>query len=195
MLLEAVDETTVSPVDRSTVQAARRADPSWPSPTDRLEYSEDDTLQDLIECSCTFKPHVLDLGTGPSAACSSGSAALLHVNRGNFKFHLSRPHVIGLCCACRFGKAQEWMRSEHTRSCGYEIYQIRHRLFIVARARYAHAQVRLAIDAHISVLSVGVSVPINRNISVECPTNQLEGVIKSITGAVGDIGSAISRII
>ncbi|PWN25995.1 hypothetical protein BDZ90DRAFT_261773 [Jaminaea rosea] len=55
--------------------------------------------------------------------------------------------------------------------------------------------VRLAIDAHISVLSIGVSVPVNRNISVECPTNQLADVIKSITGAVGDIGSAVQSIL
>ncbi|CAO1625421.1 unnamed protein product [Sympodiomycopsis kandeliae] len=46
-------------------------------------------------------------------------------------------------------------------------------------------KVLLEIDAKISILSVGISIPISQNISIDCPTAALQKVIGSLSGGSG----------
>lgn len=51
-------------------------------------------------------------------------------------------------------------------------------------------KVLLEVDARISILSVGVSVPVSKNISIECPTSALQSVLGSLTGGSSGGSSA-----
>ncbi|CAO1622721.1 unnamed protein product [Jaminaea pallidilutea] len=55
--------------------------------------------------------------------------------------------------------------------------------------------VLINVDARISVLSVGVNIPIQRNQSFACPTSALQSVIGSLTGSAGSAASALSGIL
>ncbi|CAO1634760.1 unnamed protein product [Parajaminaea phylloscopi] len=56
-------------------------------------------------------------------------------------------------------------------------------------------KVLLEVQARISVLSVGVNIPIQKNISIGCPTTALESVLKSITGTSSSASAALASIL
>lgn len=53
-------------------------------------------------------------------------------------------------------------------------------------------KVLLDVDARISVLSVGVSIPIQRNITIDCPTSSLQAVLNDFPGLSSSLQGVLS---
>lgn len=66
---------------------------------------------------------------------------------------------------------------------------------LASRQSSNQLKVLLDIDARISILSVGVSIPVSKNISIDCPTSALKSVLGSLTGNSGSSTSGIAGLL
>lgn len=128
-----------------------------------------------------LQAHLYDANIGKSVSVGNGSL----INQ-KIKAHDNTTVVFPFDVSLDLASDATELISDVAQQCG--ISDLLNSISTKTKRQNNQLKVLLEIDAKISILSVGISIPISKNISIDCPTSALQSVLQTLGGNSGGSG-------